>query len=196
MQALVLTEPGAFEIREVPTPKPEGDDVLCRVHSTAICGSDPKIIRGEHVGMWPESYPVIIGHEWAGEVVAPAPGVEASPSLARQFAPGTRVAGEAHRGCGWCTNCLRGRYNICLNYGDEASGHRHYGFTSQGTYATYAAVSVRALHRLPEQLSYNECAMLDTAGVSLYGVERGGVKVGDNVVVVGDGPIGNLSMQY
>ena len=119
--------------------------------------------------MWPESYPFIwsrvgrrCGCAFTGRRASPA-----SP----QFAPGTRVAGEAHRGRGWCTNCLRGRYNICLNYGDEASGHLITASPRKEPTRTYTAVSVRALQRLPEQLSYNECAMLYTAGVALYGVD-------------------------
>ena len=146
--------------------------------------------------MWPPFYPFIVGHEWAGEVVAISEELEASPTVVGVFAPGTRVAGEAHRGCGTCRNCLKGRYTLCLNYGNNAVGHRHYGFTSQGAYATYTKASVRALHPLPEGLCYDEAAMLDTAGVSVHGVKRGGVAIGDMVVVVGDGPVGNLSMQY
>ncbi|MBC7294378.1 MAG: alcohol dehydrogenase catalytic domain-containing protein, partial [Thermoleophilia bacterium] len=196
MQAVVLTGPGEFEIKEVPTPQPEGDEVLCRVHAVAICGTDPKIVKGAYPGMWPKSYPFIIGHEWAGEIVAITPQIAASPTLAKKYAVGTRVAGEAHKGCGVCQNCLEGRYTICLNYGDQAAGHRHYGFTSQGAYATYVKVSIKALHPLPEGLSYDHAAMLDAAGVSLHGVLRGGVSVGHNVAVTGPGPVGNLSMQF
>jgi L-iditol 2-dehydrogenase len=194
MEALVLTGPGTYEIRQVPVPVPVDDEVLCRVRSVAICGSDPKIVKGATAGMWPPSYPFIIGHEWAGEVVAVSPDLPSN--LARRFTPGTRVAGEAHKGCGLCENCLRGRYNICLNYGDEAAGHRHYGFTSQGAYAEYTKASTKALHPLPEGLSYDEAAMLDTAGVAVHAVQRASIAIGDSVVVVGDGPIGNLTMQY
>ena len=194
MEALVLTGPGTYETQRVPVPVLREDEVLCRVRSVAICGSDPKIVRGATAGTWPPSYPFIIGHEWAGEVVAISP--ELSEELAGRFAPGTRVAGEAHKGCGLCENCLRGRYNICLNYGDEAAGHRHYGFTSQGAYAEYTRASTRALHPLPEGLSYDEGAMLDTAGVAVHAVQRASIGIGDSVVVVGDGPIGNLTMQY
>jgi len=136
MQAVVLTGPNAWELQEVHTPKPSGTDVICRVNSVAICGTDPNIIKGAFPGMWPASYPFIIGHEWAGKVVAIAPEVENSPAIAKRFAPGTRVAGEAHCGCGICANCLVGDYTICLNYGDNALGHHHYGCTTHGEYAT------------------------------------------------------------
>jgi L-iditol 2-dehydrogenase len=194
MRALVLTGPAAFEIRDVPLPEPRGDEVLCRVRSVAICGSDPKIVKGATRPMWPPTYPFIIGHEWAGEVVAGS--AELSDTQLRIFSSGARVAGEAHRGCGACENCLEGRYNICLNYGDEATGHRHYGFTTQGAYAEYIRVSVKALHPLPDAVSFDEGAMLDTAGVAVHAIQRGRICVGDAVAVVGDGPIGNLVLQY
>jgi L-iditol 2-dehydrogenase len=196
MSALVLTGPGDFEMRELTTPQPAGDEILCRVRAVAICGTDPKIVRGAFPNVWPPSYPFVIGHEWAGEVVALGPGVESSPRLAAAFQPGTRVAGEAHKGCGQCGNCLAGHYTICENYGDLTAGHRHYGFTAQGAYAEYVVSCAKSLHRLPGELTFAEGAMLDTAGVALQGVRRGRVGVGDTVVVTGPGPIGNLTFQY
>lgn len=196
MQAVVVTAPNEFSLKEVPTPLPTGDEVLCRVRAVAICGTDPKILRGSYPGMWPPSYPFIIGHEWSGNVVALSPEVASSTSIAARFKPGTRVAGESHRGCGICENCLSGRYTLCLNYGDASTGHRQYGFTAQGAYAEYIAVSVRTLTLLPEVASHRDGAMLDAAGVAVHSVRRGGVGLGDTVVVLGDGPVGNLAFQY
>ncbi len=194
MKAVVLDGPGSFQARPLPIPEPRGDEVLCRVMSVAICGSDPKIVKGATRPTWPPSYPFVIGHEWAGEVVGGS--ADLAASQAAKFRPGTRVAGEAHKGCGSCENCLRGRYNLCLDYGNEAAGHRHYGFTSQGAYAEYIAVSIQALHLLPDAISFDQAAMLDTAGVAVHAVQRGRIGIGDTVVVVGDGPIGILTMQY
>ena len=70
MKALILHGPNDFSIETVPTPRPKGDEVLCRVKAVAICGTDPKIVAGKFPGMWPPSFPALIGHEWAGEVVA------------------------------------------------------------------------------------------------------------------------------
>ena len=126
MKALVLKGPNDFEIQELPTPQPKGDEVLCRVKAVAICGTDPKIVAGKFPGFWPQSFPAVIGHEWAGEVVALADELKASEKVAAKYAVGTRVAGEAHKGCGMCLNCMTGHYTVCLNYGDNASGHRHY----------------------------------------------------------------------
>lgn len=188
MQALVLTGPGAFEVKDVPIPRAGPQEVLCRIMAVAICGSDPEIIRGGLTGFWPPAYPFIPGHEWAGEVVAVGPGVTG-------YRPGDRVAGEAHKGCGYCENCLRGRYTICLNYGDRASGHAHYGFITQGAYAQYNAYSIKSVAHLPDSISFVEGALCDTAGVALHGLEQTGITPGGTVAVIGPGPIGIMAVK-
>lgn len=188
MKAMVLTEPGKWEVQEVPVPKPGPEEVLCRIGGVAICGSDPEIVLGGLAGEWPPYYPFIAGHEWSGRVVAVGENVT-------EFKVGDRVAGEAHKGCGHCRNCLEGRYTLCLNYGNEASGHRHYGFTSQGAYAQYNVYHIKSLTHLPDQVSYKEAAMCDTAGVALHGLERCGITPGGTVAVVGPGPIGIMAMK-
>ena len=188
MQALVLTEPGKFEIRDVAVPTPQPFEVQCRVCAVAICGSDPEIFRGGLAGEWPPAYPFIAGHEWAGEITAIGEGV-------LDYHVGDRVAGEAHKGCGTCRNCLNGRYTICENYGKPETGHRHYGFKSQGAYAQYNVYSINSISPLPENVTFREGAMGDTAGVALHGVELSGVTPGGTVAVIGPGPIGIVSMR-
>lgn len=186
--ACVLTEPGKFEIKTVDVPEPGYHEVLCKIRAVAICGSDPEIIRGDLAGSWPPSYPFIAGHEWAGEVVKVGPGVT-------DFKPGDRVAGEAHKGCGHCENCLEGRYNLCLNYGKLESGHEHYGFIVNGAYTQYAKYSQKCIKHMPDNVSFAEAAMVDTAGVSLHGIELSGITPGGTVVIIGPGPIGLCAMR-
>ncbi len=187
-KACVLTEPGKFEIKMVDVPEPGYQEVLCKIRAVAICGSDPEIIRGDLAGIWPPSYPFVAGHEWAGEVVSIGSGVVG-------FEPGDRVAGQAHKGCGFCTNCLNGRYNLCLNYGRTSVGHEHYGFTVNGAYAQYAKYSQKSVSHIPDNVSYAEAAMVDTVGVALHGIELSGVTSGGTVVVIGPGPIGLSAMR-
>jgi L-iditol 2-dehydrogenase len=188
MKALVLPNAGAFEIREVVVPKPEPFEVLCRIGAVAICGSDPEIIHGGQAGYWPPYYPFTPGHEWAGEVVALGENVEG-------FNIGDRVAGEAWKGCGHCTACKAGRYNLCRNYGCTEAGMRHYGFRNQGAYAQYNAYSIKSIHRMPAQISFLEGSLVDTAGVSLHGIELTGLTAGGTVAVIGPGPIGLTAMR-
>jgi len=189
MKALVLTEPGKFEIQDVPDPKPGPFEVLCRIRAVAICGSDPEIIRGDLAGTWPPHYPFVAGHEWSGEVAAVGDGVQ-------DFKAGDRVAGEAHKGCGHCRNCLAGRYSICENYGRSETGHRHYGFVTQGAYAQYNVYSIKSVNKMPDNVSFREGALVDTAGVTLHGMELSGITPGGVVVIIGPGPIGLIAMRF
>lgn len=191
MTAVVLTGVNnQFEIRnDVDTPDDPGfQEVICKVMAIAICGTDPKLLRGKPYHYCPESYPFTIGHEWSGIVVKVGPGVH-------NLKVGDRVAGEAHRGCGVCKNCKEGRYSLCLNYGKEETGHRHYGFTTTGAYAQYVRYSCGSLTRLPDNVSFVEAAMCDTAGVAFHGLERAGVTPGGTVCVIGPGPIGLMAMK-
>lgn len=188
MRALVLPSPGRFEIQEVPVPQPEAGEVLCKVRGVAICGSDPEILRGDLAGKWPPSYPFIPGHEWSGQVVAMGTDVV-------NFQVGDSVAGQAHKGCGHCRNCLAGRYTICENYGIPESGQRHYGFITQGAYAQYIAISVKSVNLMPKAMTFREGALVDTAGVVLHGLELCGVTPGGTVAVIGPGPIGLIAMR-
>jgi L-iditol 2-dehydrogenase len=188
MRALVLPAPGKHEIQEVPVPRPEAGEVLCKVRGVAICGSDPEILRGDLAGRWPPAYPFIPGHEWSGEVVAVGPGVV-------NLKVGDAVAGQAHKGCGYCRNCLAGRYTICEHYGRPETGQRHYGFITQGAYAQYIAISVKSVNLMPKTMTFREGALVDTAGVVLHGLELCGITPGGTVAVIGPGPIGLIAMR-
>lgn len=191
MTAVVLTGTNnQFEIRnDVDTPNDPGfQEVICKVMAIAICGTDPKLLRGKPYHYCPETYPFTIGHEWSGVVVKVGSGVY-------NLKVGDRVAGEAHRGCGVCKNCKEGKYSLCLNYGKEETGHRHYGFTTTGAYAQYVRYSCGSLTVLPDNVSFVEAAMCDTAGVAFHGLERAGVTPGGTVCVIGPGPIGLMAMK-
>ncbi len=187
MEALVLTAPHEFEIRDVPRPEPGTNEVLCRVRAIAICGTDAEIIEGGFPGRWPRGYPFIPGHEWAGEVVA-------AGRIAEQngFTAGTRVAGTSHSGCGLCRMCRTGRYNLCFNYGREDLGHRQYGHYSQGAYAEYVVHTIKAVFRIPDDMPFETAALCDTASIALHSVQRAGIEAGDVVASVGSGGMGLL----
>jgi L-iditol 2-dehydrogenase len=185
MKAVVYPKPNSFEVREVERPSPAEGQALVKVMSSTLCGTDLKILSGEFPGV---KFPHIPGHEWSGEVAELGKGVD-------ELKPGDRVGAEPHVGCGRCRNCLRGLYNLCLNYGNVGKGHAHIGFTVPGGMAQYCAVSVKALHKLPGNLTYDEGAFTETVGVALYALERAGVNPGDGVLVIGPGAIGLVAVQ-
>src|SRR3990172_10090713 len=186
MKAAVLFNYGDLRVTQKPVPTPGVGEVLVKVDSIAICGSDPAIIAKG----WQNHPPLgefIPGHEFTGTVAALAPDVT-------ELKAGDRVAVEPHKGCGRCENRLRGLYTTCLNYGNYEKGHRHYGFSSNGGYADYAACHVNTLHKIPDSISFEEGAMLTGAGTVLYGYDRiGWVRPGETVVVTGPGSIGLIS---
>jgi L-iditol 2-dehydrogenase len=186
MEALVVLEPGRFELREVPVPTPGPNEVLARVRAVSICGTDAHLIHGDYPGFWPPSFPFTPGHEWAGELVALGPGAERYG-----WAVGARVAGTSHDACGVCQKCVEGRYNLCENYGRPGL-HKQYGHNVQGADATYVVQGVKTIFPLPDALGFDEGAVIDPASIALHVANRGGVAPGDTVAITGAGAIGLL----
>ena len=105
MRAVVLTGPNHHEIRDdVTVPRPGAMEVLCKVDSVAICGTDLHIYEGRFPGRWPKSYPFIPGHEWSGTVVEVGAGADELG-----WHVGQRVVGTSHASCGYCRMCRTGR---------------------------------------------------------------------------------------
>jgi L-iditol 2-dehydrogenase len=188
MSAAVLVGPETLKIREVKTPTPGPEDVLIRVESCAVCSSDVSLMRTP----WPGQPPYgsfIPGHEYAGEVVATGKTVD-------EVSVGDRVAVEVHFGCTRCDNCRVGHYTACLNWGDGKKGHRANGMTTNGGFAQYVVNHISTVHRIPDRVHYDEASLVTNLGCVLYGFETfGGYVVGDRVAVIGEGPLGLISVQ-
>jgi L-iditol 2-dehydrogenase len=187
MQALVVLEPERFEIQEVPVPEPGPMEVLCRVRAVSICGTDSHLIAGHYPGFWPPAFPIIPGHEWAGEIVRLGPGADKAG-----WSVGDRVAGTSHDACGVCQMCVEGRYNLCENYG-VMDLHRQYGHNYQGADAEYVVHGVKCIFPLPDAVSFEMGAVIDPASIALHVANRARVEPGDTVAVMGGGAIGLLS---
>lgn len=188
MRAVQIHAPGKFSVETVPVPVPKRGEVLVQVKSIAICGSDPGIFGGKvlHNG-WPPYFPFVAGHEFAAQVVALGEGVTS-------LKVGDRVSGEAHCGCGTCENCKKGWYNLCLNYGRQEAGHHHYGHNTAGCYAQYQVYDQKALTLLPDNVTYDQGALVDTAGTAYNALRLTGVEPGGWTVVIGPGPMGITAM--
>ena len=189
MKAIVMRGANDYGVEMIDIPAPKQNEVLVKIKAVAICGSDPKIFNGGFAkANWPPYFPFTPGHEFSGEVVELGEGVTG-------LAVGDRVSGEAHCGCGVCENCRKGLYNLCLNYGKVDAGHRHYGFTCPGAYAQFNAYNVKALTKMPDNVSFEEGSLVDTGGTALQAIRLTGITPGGYSVVFGPGPVGLMVMK-
>jgi len=189
MYAIRLNGPNDFEYTQVPVPEVGPFEVLCRVESVAICGTDPHIIEGDYPGFWPKEFPLIPGHEWSGVI-------ERLDEKAYEFGwrEGDRVCGISHVGCGYCSMCLEGRYNLCLNFGNEKLGHRQHGHYTPGAYAQYMLSSIKSIAKLPDTMSFNAGACMDPLSIALHMAMRSRLEPGDSVLVNGAGAQGLMGI--
>lgn len=179
MKALVKTRKGAgfIEVQDVEEPQPGNGEVKIRIDACGICGSDIHV-RHDTFPYWP---PVILGHEFTGEVLEPAAGSE-------RFSAGDRVVAEPHtRACGTCPLCRTGNIQICPE-------KRSPGWGIDGGMAEYICYPEKLLHKIPPDMSVEQAVMVEpTANIVTDLLERTGVNCGDFVAVIGPGPIGLLA---
>lgn len=189
MYAIRLNAPNNFEYTQVPIPKAGAFEALCRVESVSICGTDPHIIAGDFPGFWPKEFPLIPGHEWSGVI-------EELDEKAYLFGwrKGDRVCGISHVGCGYCSMCLQGRYNLCLNFGNEKLGHRQHGHYTPGAYAQYILTSIKSIAKIPGTMSFNAAACMDPLSIALHMARRSRIEPGDTVLVNGSGAQGLMGI--
>jgi|Deesub1362A_J573_1020465.scaffolds.fasta_scaffold00394_3 2-desacetyl-2-hydroxyethyl bacteriochlorophyllide A dehydrogenase len=181
MKALVKYEegPGNIEIRNVKIPSIEDHEVLVKVKAAGFCGTDMEIYRWD----FKTKIPVIMGHEGAGEVVEVGGAVS-------EIHVGDRVALETSKIiCGRCDYCRVGRYNLCAE-------RRGLGYGTDGTFAEYVKTIGDKVHRIPENISYEEAAILEPLSVATRAViQIANVKAGDTITISGPGPIGLFVLQ-
>jgi L-iditol 2-dehydrogenase len=183
MKALVLREYNRLAVEDVPKPGLQPDEVLVRVRACGICGSDVHGMDGSTGRRIP---PVIMGHEAAGEIAEVGAAVEG-------WGPGDRVTFDSTVYCGRCWHCLRGEPNLC----DERRvlGVSCAEFRRDGAFAEFVAVPARVLYRLPDNLGFEQAAMVEAVSVAAHAVKRAALAPGASVAVVGAGMIGSLVIQ-
>jgi alcohol dehydrogenase/L-iditol 2-dehydrogenase len=168
----------AVELRDVPVPQPGMGEVLLRVRGVSVCGSD--VHQYHNRQSWPVNVPVILGHEFCGEVAEVGPGVIG-------FAPGDRVVSETAAEIDPDSPQTRcGQYNLDPR-------RRGFGYGLDGAMARYVKVPARCLHRLSAQVPFEVAALTEPCCVAYQAVVvNSRVRPGDVVAVIGPGPIGLL----
>lgn len=183
MKALTLTEYHQFVYGETADPPIAPDEVLVRVRTCGICGSDVHGMDGSSGRRVP---PIIMGHEAAGVIA------EVGKDVA-DWKRGDRVTFDSTIFCGECWYCRRGLANLCDRR--RVIGVSCAEYRQHGAFAEYLALPARILYRVPEAVSFEQAAMVEPVSVAVHAVERTGISLGDTAVVVGAGMIGLLVVQ-
>lgn len=180
MKVLIAEKPGQLRIVEMDKPVPGPDEVLAKVAFCGICGTDVSIVDGTLTlgdGMDP-IYPVRIGHEWSGVIV------EAGEKTGKKVKVGDRIISETGWTCGVCESCLAG--NGC----EHGRSVGTIGNCWPGGFAEYMLVPERMAHKVPDNISLDEAAVVEPAMIGFSGLERSKIGPGKSLLVVGTGPIG------
>ena len=180
--AAVLHGPGDIRLEARALPELGDRDVLVEVRSVGVCGSDVHYYEHGRIGSFVVDRPLVLGHEVSGVVVDRS-------SRAAKHPVGQRVALEPGVPCGRCSECRRGRYNLCADVSFFATP------PVDGAFARYVAIHEDYAFALPDELSDDAGALLEPLSVGIWACRKGRVALGDRVLVTGAGPIGNLAMQ-
>ena len=175
MMAAVLYGKEDLRVQEVAVPQITAGDVLVRVRAALTCGTDVKVFRrGYHARMIVP--PALFGHELAGDVVSVGEQVT-------KFRPGDRVVAANSAPCGECHYCRKGNQNLCSDL-----------LFNNGAYAEFMRIPSRIVERntylVPEHVTYQDAALIEPLACVMKGADESGLKAGDDVVVIGLGPIG------
>lgn len=179
-RAAVMTGLAALEIQDRPLPEPGPRQVVVRVEAVGVCGSDAAYFTYGRIGNYVVDGPIVLGHEAAGQV-------ELVGSEVTNVSPGDRVAIEPGTPCRDCRQCRAGRYHLCP--GLEFLATPPY----DGALLEHLLIDSRNLFQLPDNVSYEEGALLEPLSVGIWGCKRGQLNAGEDVLVTGAGPVGLAS---
>lgn len=177
MKAIKYDGPKMVACVTIPKPQRKPGEALIKVRSAGICGSDIGAFRGTNPLV---SYPRIIGHEIAGDII------EIDPDNEKGLRPGDKVIVDPYLYCGKCYPCSIGRTNCCTDL-------KVLGVHVEGGMAEYFAHPDNMLWKLPETMSWELAPIAEPLTIALHGIHRGRLKAGEHVAIIGAGPIGLLA---
>ena len=180
MRAAAFLGNKTFEVQEREIPHAGPGEVVIRNMACGVCGTDVHIYHGEP-GSADVNPPVVLGHEYAGEVVETGEGVTALKA-------GDHVTVDPNIYCGACEYCQNGKKQLCETM-------QAIGVTRDGGFAQYSVVPVSQAFKLSEDLPYEWGAMAEPVACCLHGIDLAGIRPGDTVCIVGGGAIGLIMLQ-
>lgn len=177
MNAALYNGPRELKVVDFPIKEINDFELLIKVGACGVCGTDFHIFNGES----PVNPPVIIGHEYVGEILNVGKKV-------KEFKEGNRIAINPNIHCGYCEFCKAGKINLCKNL-------KALGVTINGGLAQYSIVPPSQAYIIPEELSFEQAAFAEPLSCCIHGVNQASIKIGDSVVIIGAGSIGLLMLQ-
>ena len=179
MKALVKTkaEEGIW-LQDMPEPECGNNDVIVKIHKTAICGTDIHIYNWDEWAQKTIPVPMITGHEYAGEIVEVGQNVT-------DLSVGDIVSGEGHITCGRCRNCLAGRIHLCPNTIGV-------GVNRTGAFAEYVSIPAKNIFKPSREISTDLLSVFDPYGNAVHTALSFNM-VGEDVLITGAGPIGSMA---
>ncbi len=187
MKAVVIADDHKAEVREVKKPQPEAGKILMKVHACALCTFEQRMFtRDSHMPL-----PIVSGHEVVGEVAAVGPGIRES-----EYPAGKKVAARLLYACGRCYFCRRGEENLCENSNSQATkleaADGSEKILSIGGLCEYVNVLPSQIFMIPDTIPDNRACFAEPIACVLKSIERGHIELGDDVLVIGGGIMGQL----
>jgi len=184
MIALIYKGKRKFNVEDVAVPQISEDEILLKVRAASVCGTDLKIKEFGHFKN-PDDKPIILGHEFSGEIAELGKNV-------RNLSKGMRISIAPNIGCGYCRECISGLTNLCENY--EA-----FGINIDGAFAEFVRVPSRCISQgnifiLPDNITFEEGALIEPLAAAFSGIESAGINLSDIVLIIGAGPMGILNL--
>ena len=176
-----MTDIEKLEVGEAPMPQVGPDDVMIKIRSVGVCGSDLHYYRSGSIGDFKVEFPFVLGHEAAGVIEAVGENVK---TLKR----GDRVCMEPGVPCMKCEECLTGHYNLCKDVKFWATP------PYDGVLSEYVAHPAAFTFKIPDNMSFTEGALVEPLAIGLHACNQGGVKLGQTVVIMGAGCIGLVTL--
>ncbi len=182
MRVSVLNGPGDVTLERRPVPRPGPGEVLVRIGSVGICGSDVHYYRHGRIGEYVVREPLVLGHEAGGRIAAVGPGVDPARI-------GQPVALEPGVPCRECAHCKAGRYNLCPDVRFFATP------PIDGAFAEFVVIAGDFAHPVPDTLSDDAAALIEPLSVAVWACAKAHIGAGSSVLISGAGPIGILTVQ-
>ena len=178
MKAAVLEAIKRIAVKDIPAPIPKDDEVLIKVKTCGMCGTDLKLYNGQYSAR----VPVVPGHEYSGEIVALGKNV-------RNLKVGQRVVSDPNESCGKCYWCRNHQPCFCKELAA-------YGVLRDGGFAEYCTASEKGVYPIPEAVDDETAAFAEPVSCVVHAVDRVNYRSGETVAIIGGGPMGQIHLQF